>query len=217
VFALPRGQAGALQLVPYKGKPVLSLLGRHDFRHQLPWRLSAGDVFAVGLSLIRVIYVGVDAAAFATAAADAPSRGSAEHGTVRAADGRLLVVFEDDGGKFQRSQAKVEKRSAKLAAQEVAEAAERAAAGAASAASAVAGSSAGASTTVGGGSGGSGGGGSGGGGSGRGSRTSGDGDDAEGVSDIGGETGGEDEGEGEEEEGYDEEVTGLDLTWLHLT
>jgi hypothetical protein len=51
--------AGALHLIPYKGKPVLHLLGRADHRHHPPHRLAAGDVFAVGLSLVRVLYFGI--------------------------------------------------------------------------------------------------------------------------------------------------------------
>ena len=107
--------AGSLQLIPYKGKPVLSLVGRYDYRHKLPRKLTAGDVFVIGLSLIRVLYVGVHSDGTASS-----SRGATCIG--RTSEGTLLAVSEDDGSKFQRAQAKSDKRSAKLAAQEAAEA-----------------------------------------------------------------------------------------------
>jgi len=89
--------AGTMSFVPQKGKPCLLLLGRHDHRWRQPHRLSAGDVFGVGRSLLRVLFVGT-----------------------LDATGKVLLT-EDDGSKFQRAQAKATKRQAKLSAQDTAE------------------------------------------------------------------------------------------------
>jgi len=86
--------AGSLRLVPFKGKRILWLLGRDDFRSHAARQLEAGDVFGVGRSLLRVIYVGV------------------------LRDGKL-EVSEDKGTKFRREETKAEKRRCKLEAQQV--------------------------------------------------------------------------------------------------
>lgn len=91
---LGRIPAGSLRLVPFKGKRIVWLLGRHDFRTHAARQLEAGDVFGVGRSLLRVIYVGV-----------------------LGRDGRL-EVSEDRGTKFRREETKAEKRRCKLEAQQ---------------------------------------------------------------------------------------------------
>ena len=114
--------AGALELVPHNGKPVLALLGRADFRHKAPWPLSAGDVFGVGRSLVRVLFVGRRAAGAPRAAV---GRGDADGCTVSVVDvagGGSIEVHEDDATKYQRATAKGHKRAAKVAAQAAAEA-----------------------------------------------------------------------------------------------
>ena len=139
--------AGSLALVPYKGKPVLYLLGRSDHRHLPPHRLSAGDVFAVGTSLLRVLYLGVHereleqgldrelepdrelecdldrelehdvSGPSPTTRAEGVPRGKVGGG----GGGGELRISEDTGSKFQRARAKADKRTARLAAQEAAE------------------------------------------------------------------------------------------------
>lgn len=195
--------AGSLRVVPYKGKPVFWLLGRHDCRHRRAWRLGAGDVFAVGLSLMRVLYVGVRPAG---ARAAAYGRGECTT-SVLTIDGGRLEVGADDGTKFQRAQAKADKRSAKLASQEAAEATERAAGKAAascgrqhcgcSASVGEVAKDAGSSSDTSGGV------------SGANASVGGSGSDSESDSDSGSV---DDEGEGEEEDGLDDDSIGLGRT-----
>ena len=76
-------QAGSLSFVPHKGKPCLLLLGRRDHRWRLPHRLTAGDVFGVGRSLLRVLFVGtLDASNQVTFRAAYPQSCTRRHGCV---------------------------------------------------------------------------------------------------------------------------------------
>jgi len=70
--------ADRLMFMPYKGKPCMRLLGRRDHSLGAMHIISAGDVFVVGQSLVRVLFVG----------------------TWQAPD--KLLITEDDGLKFGR-------------------------------------------------------------------------------------------------------------------
>ena len=71
------------------------MAGRRDFCCNPAQQLEPGDVFSIGLSLIRVIFVGT-----------------------LGRDGVTVEVAEDKGTKFRREEAKAEKRRGKLESQQ---------------------------------------------------------------------------------------------------